>query len=113
MLECWQQLLQAKEEAAGSEAIHLQCSIASRQRMDDFTELTLSLSRLPENFFFTESDLVLLGSNQLRLLAKVQAFDRRPNNLSVTLRCDLNGDRQHFGDALVPRSSWMITKLMR
>ncbi|KAF9013411.1 SEN1 N terminal-domain-containing protein [Cyathus striatus] len=63
LVECWAQLLQAKEERTES----YQCKISSRQYSDIWIDLDVSiLDSVPRDWYLTETDVILLrhGDNK-------------------------------------------------
>lgn len=113
LLELWQALVRAREEMMYNDHEPLPVQVSSRQSVDDFTDLFLSIpfDRLPNRSFFTESDLILLRSGQHRSLAKIQSIKTKREGYEVTLRCHLGQDFKGLSAALVPRSHWELIKL--
>lgn len=116
MLEFWSQICQARDElAANNNKDAFLVTISGRQTVDDFTEVFLMAKSavLPERFFMTEADLVVLEEHisKKRILAKVQEFKRKGDTTSIVLRGHLGSDAMSISSALVPRSQWKLNKL--
>ncbi|KAM0752744.1 hypothetical protein T439DRAFT_286412 [Meredithblackwellia eburnea MCA 4105] len=112
LVECWEQIRQAREEAA-TESKPIPADIAGRQDVDDFLDifLTIEHGKLPDRFYLSESDLVLLRQGQRRTLARVTALNRKREFVEISLRCHLGNDTTNAGPGLVARTRWEIVKL--
>ena len=111
ILECWNQLIKSKEEA-----IHqaLMCKINSRQYIDDWLDLDVSVTdRPPDRWRLAETDIVLLrqSNGQKSVLAKVQSSRRMSLEIQATLRCLVNGNSADPG--LLINTQWSLTRVYR
>lgn len=115
MFEAWSQISQSRDEIAVNKSAEVPLSISGRQSMDDFTDVftVIKTSSLPEKFFLTESDLVVLSqpASDRCLLAKVQEFKKKGDSTSLVLRIHFGADRHGHNSALLPRSQWQVTRL--
>ncbi|KAL8279185.1 hypothetical protein RQP46_008441 [Phenoliferia psychrophenolica] len=112
LIECWEQLRQAKQEAA-NESQPVPVDIAGRQDVDDFTDvfLTIEHGKLPDRFYLNESDLVLLRQGPRQTMARVHAYGRKREFVEVTLRCHLGNDVTNASAGLFARTKWEVVKL--
>jgi senataxin len=109
-LECWNQLVKSKEEASQT----LSCTIHSRQYIDEWLELDISIiERIPEKWRLAETDIVLLRSSvgQASILSKVQGSNRSGMEIQATLRCLASVDRIDVG--LHINTKWRLTRVFR
>lgn len=116
MLECWQQICQARDALAVSTESQITTLISGRQSVDDFTEVFLKTqsSNLPDRFYLNDADLVILkhASSGQRLMAKVQEYKRKGETTTITLRVYLSHIMHNLNSLLVPRSQWQLSRLV-
>lgn len=110
VLECWNQLIKSKQEAIES----LKARINSRQYVDDFLELDISIiDRIPDKWRLAETDVVLLHNPDKgkSILSKVQSSRRMATEVQATLHCltDANGS----DPGLHISSQWKLSKVFR
>ncbi|GAA98737.1 uncharacterized protein L969DRAFT_14904 [Mixia osmundae IAM 14324] len=115
LIECWQQLVNAKREAHENGTPIMACSIVSRMSIDDFLEVTCSFpgGSVPHNVYFVDTEIVLMRCMHDELaqcFAKVVSTKRQGAALNVTFRCsprNTTGCRAQ----MTPQSSWHVRKL--
>lgn len=110
-LECWSQLIKSKEEALPET---LTCRITSRQYMDDWLDLDVSVThRPPDRWRLAETDIVLLRQlgGQNSILAKVQSSSSNSFQIQATLRCLVNFNAADPGLSI--NTQWRLTKVFR
>jgi ATP-dependent RNA/DNA helicase, senataxin len=110
-LECWNQLIKSKEEVVPE--THT-CRINSRQYIDDWLELDVSVvGRPPERWWLAETDIVLLRKfgGQDSILAKVHSSARMWAEIQVTLRILITAKAVDPG--LYVSTQWRLTKVFR
>lgn len=112
LVECWEQLRQARQEAA-NETPPVPVDVAGRQDVDDFTDvfLTIEWGKMPDRFHFGESDLVLLRQGSRQTLAKIQSINRKREFIELTIRCHLGIDVSNVSAGLSARTKWEVVKL--
>jgi senataxin len=109
LLECWAQIVQAKEQAADI----LECRITSRQFNDSWLDIDISVEgNLYKGWYLNETDVVLLRNtaNDKRIMAKTQSYRSSPyQGTQATLRCIVkDGD-----PGLQINAKWRLSKLFR
>ncbi|KAF8516825.1 SEN1 N terminal-domain-containing protein [Hysterangium stoloniferum] len=107
-LECWTQLIKSKEETTEM----LICTIHSRQYIDEWLELDVSMTeRIPDKWRLAETDIVLLRrtAGQTCILTKVQGSNRRGMEIQATLRCLASID--HVDVGLHINTRWKLTRV--
>lgn len=117
MCECWQQIVQAKDEieSGSGEKPIIPCEIAGRASVDDFVEVytTVKHGSMPERTFFSEADLVLLRNGPRKALAKVMGQTRKPEWFELNLRLHLGSDTRGVNAFLVPKTKWEVVHICR
>lgn len=111
ILECWNQLIKSKEEAVPE---IVTCNVTSRQYIDDWLDLDVSLAnRPPDRWWLAETDIVLLRQlgGQNSVLAKVQSSSTTLFHVQATLRCLVNFKTPDPG--LYINTQWRLTKVFR
>ncbi|KAL1923959.1 uncharacterized protein VTP21DRAFT_6994 [Calcarisporiella thermophila] len=134
ILECWQQLLRAKEETNAVDAI--ECKIKTRSSVDDFTDITFQVSVVDSKslgehdlLYFTIPDNVNITSNGLKgtadskrrkgFMGKVQSVTTRrdrhdhqnPISGEIVVRSYFGLKDAHFAAILIPGSSLNCIRL--
>lgn len=108
-LECWSQIVKAKEEPQES----VNCNIAQKMFVDTGLEMELGIMGQPERgWYLAETDIVLLRpvkDPKLSLLAKVQSFRRNPQGLGASVRCIPSPNQGGFANG----SACTLTKVFR
>ena len=114
MLECWQQIVSAKQQLQKDKTVNLACDVSGRQQIDEFSDIFLAVKggKLPDDVYYSESDLVIISQESRSVLAKVQAVNRG-RQTSLVLRCHFGSDTQGANQHLVPRTICHVTNLMR
>ncbi|WWD16760.1 hypothetical protein CI109_101192 [Kwoniella shandongensis] len=81
--------------------------VSSRQYEDDFVEMDLSVTG-PMEFFVNDSDVVILRQpgNPNALFAKVQAFRKKPKDITIKVRILSAMDQRQLGG----RAKWQMRK---
>ena len=111
-LECWSQLIKSKEETTPEK---LTCKINSRQYIDDWLDLDVSVTdRPPERWWLAETDILLLRKlgGQNSILAKVQSSSMTGfQGIQATLRSFFNPKAPDPG--LYVNTQWCLVKVFR
>ncbi|KAF8645168.1 hypothetical protein AX16_007996 [Volvariella volvacea WC 439] len=108
LLECWSQIVQAKEESQDFYDVQ----ILSRQYSDDWVLLEISfIGPVTRDFMLTETDVVLLRhpASQKSVMAKAMHFQSNPRSISAGLRCYFKQGAVDPG--LSVQSSWKLCKV--
>jgi ATP-dependent RNA/DNA helicase, senataxin len=111
ILECWSQLIKSKEEAVPET---LTCKVTSRQYMDKWLDLDVSVTdRPPDRWRLAETDIVLLreSGSKNSTLAKVQSSNSNPFQIQATLRCLVNFNAADPGLSI--NTQLRLTKVFR
>lgn len=110
LAECWAQLSQAKEEIPE----RYQCRVDSRQYVDDWLDIDLTISEsLKKGWYLAETDIVLLQQpdRTKRIMAKVKGYKALPSGVQLTVRLYT---RAGPGDpGLQVTTTWQINKVFR
>jgi senataxin len=110
LLECWSQIVQSKDQKQEI----CDCKISSRQFINDWVDLDISISELvPKDWYLAETDVVLLRhlDGKKSVLAKVQSYKAMPYGIQATLRSLVNRSKGDPG--LEINSSWRLSKVFR
>lgn len=110
LLECWSQIMQSKDEKQDI----CECKISSRQFIDDWVDLDVSISEpVPKDWYLAETDVVLLrhADGKSSTLAKVRNYKALPSGIQATLRAHVDQNKPDPG--LIISSSWRLSKVFR
>ena len=110
LMECWSQIVQSKDE--NQEVCD--CMITSRQFIDDWLDLDISISEpVPKDWYLSETDIVLLRhlDGKSCILAKVRSYQATPRGIQAGLRSLVNLNKGDLG--LYINSSWRLNKVFR
>lgn len=110
LLECWSQIVQSKDETQEI----CDCKISSRQFVDDWVDLDISISQsVPNGWYLADTDIVLLRhlDGKRSVLAKVRNYSAMPYGIQATLRSLLNRSKGDPG--LLINSTWRLHKVFR
>jgi senataxin len=110
LLECWSQIVQSKDEKQEI----CDCKITSRQFIDDWLDLDVSISEpVPKDWYLAETDVVLLRhlDGKGSILAKVRSYQAMPYGIQGSLRSLVNHSKGDPG--LYINSSWRLSKVFR
>ena len=110
LLECWSQIVQSKDEKQES----CDCKITSRQFIDDWLDLDVSISEpAPKDWYLAETDVVLLRHLDGKgcILAKVRSYQAMPYGIQSGLRSLVNNNKGDPG--LHINSIWRLSKVFR
>jgi senataxin len=107
LMECWAQILQAKEEFQES----FECQINSRQFLDSWLDLDISLlGSVRKDWYLAETDVVLLRHPNAKkcVMAKTQSYRSTPQGSQASIRCFIKPD-----PGLQIGAKWQLSKLFR
>ena len=110
LLECWAQIMQSKDEKQDI----CECKISSRQFIDDWVDLDVSISEpIPKDWYLAETDIVLLrhADGRSSTLTKARNYKAMPSGIQATLRARI--DRNKPDPGLIINSSWRLSKVFR
>lgn len=110
LLECWSQIVQSKDEKQE----FCDCKISSRQFVDNWVDLDISISELASrDWYLADTDIVLLRhlDGKRSVLAKVLHYRAMPYGIQATLRSLVN--RSTGDPGLHINSSWRLGKVFR
>lgn len=110
LMECWSQIVQSKDE---NQEIR-DCMITSRQFIDDWLDLEVSISEpVPKDWYLSETDVVLLRhlDGKGSTIAKVRSYQAMPHRIQAGLRSLVNHNKADLG--LHINSSWRLSKVFR
>ena len=110
LLECWSQIIQSKDEKQDI----CECKISSRQFIDDWVDLDVSISEpVPKEWYLADTDIILLRrpDSKSSTLAKVRNYKAMPSGIQATLRARI--DRNKPDPGLIINSSWRLSKVFR
>lgn len=112
LLECWSEIVTAKEEMQNgeSEIEPFTGRLAGRVSVDDFTEVFISVDRLPERNAISENDVVML-SGPAQTIGKIHQVIRKPQKIDIVVRCHLGKDDGSISRSLMNGTNWTIRKL--
>ncbi|OSX59822.1 hypothetical protein POSPLADRAFT_1048291 [Postia placenta MAD-698-R-SB12] len=106
LLECWAQLVESKEVALET----YDCRIASRQFVDDWIELDISISEsVKKDWNLSDADVVVLRhpSSRKCILGKTQSYRATPFGIQALIRCVARND-----PGLQANSIWRLSKVV-
>ncbi|KAL6302769.1 SEN1 N terminal-domain-containing protein [Sparassis latifolia] len=86
LLECWTQLVESKTEPCDK----YECRIASRQFIDDWLDMDITINEnVGKDFKLSDADIVLLRHPGTRrcILGKVQSYRATSLGIQATVRC--------------------------
>lgn len=109
MMECWSQIVKSKDETSEI----YQCTISSRQFVDDWLDLDISITdQVKRDWMLMETDVVLLRhlDGKKCILGKTQSYRSAHFGTTATIRC-LVGTQGDPG--LQTNTSWRLSKVMR
>ncbi|OCH91849.1 hypothetical protein OBBRIDRAFT_886653 [Obba rivulosa] len=107
LLECWSQLSESKEEPRDS----YECRIASRQYIDNWLDMEISISQsVKKDWFLTDTDILLLRhpGTKKHSLGKAQSFRATPMGIQATVRCL----QQSTDPGLQVGTVWQLSKVL-
>jgi senataxin len=110
LMECWAQILQAKEEVQDS----FECQINSRQFLDSWLDLDISfLGSVKKDWYLAETDVVLLRHPNTKkfVMAKTQSYRSTLQGSQASLRCYIKPGNHDPG--LQISTKWQLSKLFR
>lgn len=112
LTECWAQILAAKDERRDS----YQCKIESRQYVDNWIDLDLTIPEaVKKDWYLTEADIVLIkhaSQHEKCIMAKVKSYRGTMAGIQLTIRCFIQrGEVEDPG--LTIQSHWQISKVFR
>jgi senataxin len=110
LMECWAQILQAKEEVHDS----FECQINSRQFLDSWLDLDISLlGSVRKDWYLAETDVVLLRHPIAKkiIMAKTQSYRATPQGCQASVRCYIRPGSIDPG--LQINTKWQLSKLFR
>jgi senataxin len=109
LMECWAQIMKSKDEPDDT----YQCTIQSRQFVDDWLDLDISIpEQVKREWRLMDTDVVLLRhlDGKKCILAKTQSYRANHMGITATLRCMVGAK----GDpGLQTNTSWRLSKVMR
>ncbi len=111
LVECWAQILAAKEEPRDS----YQCKIESRQYVDNWIDLDLTISEpVKSGWYLAETDIILLkhASHDKCIMAKVKSYRALMSGIQLTVRCFISKNETN-DPGLTIQSLWQISKVFR
>ncbi|KAH8920763.1 hypothetical protein BT69DRAFT_1336149 [Atractiella rhizophila] len=113
MIECWQQILKAKEEGASSDRSPLTVKIADRSNVDDFVELTVvpTAQESIENQEYSEVDLIELSRRGKTILGKISSVQKKRTQIELKIICSFGNDVSRVGLDLIPNTDWELSKV--
>lgn len=107
-LECWTQLAESKEEVRDT----YECRIASRQFVDDWVDIDISISEsVKKDWSLSDTDVVLLRHTNTNksALGKAQSYKATPFGIQATIRFCLRGN----DPGLHINTNWLLSKVLR
>jgi senataxin len=110
LMECWAQILQAKEEVQDS----FECQINSRQFLDSWVDLDISfLGSVKKDWYLAETDVVLLKHPNAKkwLMAKTRSYRSTLQGSQASLRCYIRPG--NIDPGLQISTKWQLSKLFR
>lgn len=110
LMECWAQILQAKEEVQES----FECQINSRQFLDSWLDLDISLLGIvKKDWYLAETDVVLLRHPNAKkcIMAKTQSYRLAPQGGQASVRCYIRPGSIDPG--LQISTKWQLSRLFR
>lgn len=110
LMECWSQIVQSKDEKPEN----FNCMITSRQFIDDWLDLEVSISDpVPRDWYLAETDVVLLRhlDGKSCILAKVRSYQALSHGIQAGLRSLVS--RHKADPGLHINSSWRLSKVFR
>ena len=111
LVECWAQILAAKEEPRDS----YQCKIESRQYVDNWIDLDLTIPEsVKSGWYLAETDIILLkhASHNKCIMAKVKSYRALMSGIQLTVRCFISKNETN-DPGLTVQSLWQISKVFR
>jgi senataxin len=110
ILECWAQILQAKDEKPEI----YECQLSGKSYVDDWLELDITFkTNLRKGFYLAETDVVLLRQPQTSkcIFAKTRSFSSNFQATHASLRCYIRNGVEDPG--LHISTFWKISKVFR
>ena len=112
MLECWQHILQAKQEGLGESFDFM---IENRQKIDEYVGLFITMKTTAwANAAINDPDLIIIsnsaGSGGIECFARVKGIKKNPESVELSLRCI---PPSKLAALLVPKAKMYGSKLFR
>ena len=110
LMECWAQILQAKEEAQDL----FECQINSRQFLDYWLDLDISLlGSVKKDWYLADTDVILLRHPSAKkcIMTKTQSYRLTPQGAQASVRCYIRPGSIDPG--LQIGTKWQLSKLFR
>lgn len=110
LLECWSQIVQAKDESPDV----YDCRVASRAYSDDWLDLDITIpGPVRKDWYLAETDVILLRhiDGKRSIMAKTASYRAMHTGIQASLKCYIQGASTDPG--LQINTSWRLHKIFR